>query len=372
MFDLLKKKLGTFKDSLVGKIKEKDRETPPKDAPPQIEEAKLPQVEEVREEVVEGSAEAGKKPKEIEVVKEEVKGREIRGKLSAGKKITSFLRGSVRLEEKDLEQFLDELELALIESDVEQNTAEEIVKKLKGDLAGREISGKEDVSKYVGKEIRKVLGEIMETEKVDFMELVSGKKPFVVLFLGPNGAGKTTTMAKLTKKLQDNGKKVVWAAGDTFRAASIEQLEKHGEKLGVRIVKHNYGADPAAVAFDAVESAKAKGIDVVMIDSAGRQVTNKNLMEELKKINRVAKPDLKLFVGEALAGVSLLEQARAFHENLGIDGFILTKIDTDTKGGTMISLLYNIKKPVLYLGTGQGYGDIMDFTPNYVLDRIVA
>jgi len=370
MFDLLRKKLGNFKDSLVGKIKEKDVEAAPKDAPPAEEE--IPRVEEKIEaerEVVE------EKPKEIEVkeTKAEVKGRKIRGRLSAGKKITSFLRGSVKLEEKDLEQFLDELELALIESDVGQNTAEEIVKKLKEDLAGREISRKEDVSEYIGKEIRKVLGEIMETEKIDFMELAAGKKkPFVVLFLGPNGAGKTTTMAKLTKKLQDSGKRVIWAASDTFRAASIEQLEKHGENLGVRVVKHSYGADPAAVAFDAIESAKAKGIDVVMIDSAGRQVTNKNLMEELKKINRVAKPDLKLFVGEALAGTSLLEQARAFHEALGIDGFILTKIDTDTKGGTMISLLYNIKKPVLYVGTGQGYGDIMDFTPNYVLDRIVA
>ncbi len=137
------------------------------------------------------------------------------------------------------------------------------------------------------------------------------------------------------------------------------------------MVKHKYGADPAAVAFDAVKAAEANHIDVVMVDSAGRQETNKNLIEELKKIERVLKPDFKIFIGEAFAGKGLLEQARAFDEALSIDGFILTKIDTDAKGGTVLSLLCELKKPVLFIGTGQSYEDLVPFTPQYIIDRIV-
>jgi len=164
----------------------------------------------------------------------------------------------------------------------------------------------------------------------------------------------------------------VLAAAVTFRAASIEQIEKHAEKLGVRVVKHQYGADPAAVAFDAIKAAESKKIDVVLIDSAGRQETNKNLMEELKKIVRVAKPDLKLYVGEAFTGQALLNQATEFDKHLGLDGFVLTKIDTDTKGGTAISLLYKLKKPVVFIGTGQRYEDLVEFKPEYILDRVIS
>ena len=212
---------------------------------------------------------------------------------------------------------------------------------------------------------------MMETKQIDFLKTVKEKKPFKILFLGPNGAGKTTSMAKITKFLQDNNLKVIWAASDTFRAASIEQLEKHAEKLGVRVVKHNYGADPAAVAFDAVKAAEAKGIDAVLIDSAGRQETNKNLMEELKKIVRVIKPDLKIYVGESFTGQALLQQAEEYDKAIGIDGFILTKIDCDAKGGTTISLLYKLKKPVLFVGTGQEYKDLEKFRPEFVLDKIL-
>ena len=162
------------------------------------------------------------------------------------------------------------------------------------------------------------------------------------------------------------------AAADTFRAASIEQISHHGDKLGIKVIKHDYGSDPAAVAFDAIKAAEAGKADVVMIDSAGRQETNKNLMEELKKIIRVAKPDMKIFVGEALAGKVLLESAEKWDEEVGIDAFILAKIDTDTKGGTAISILHKMKKPVLYIGTGQGYEDLLEFRPDYIIDRVVA
>ena len=162
------------------------------------------------------------------------------------------------------------------------------------------------------------------------------------------------------------------ASADTFRAGSIEQLKVHADKLGVRMIKHQYGADPAAVAFDAVKSAEAKGEDVVLIDSAGRQETNKNLMEELKKIARVVKPDLKLYVGESYTGQALLQQASEFNEALEIDGFILTKMDTDPKGGTAISLLYKLKKPILFLGTGQEYKDLEAFDANAIVARIIG
>ena len=169
----------------------------------------------------------------------------------------------------------------------------------------------------------------------------------------------------------DNKKSVIVAAGDTFRAASIEQLEEHAKNIGVKVIKHQYGADPAAVGFDAVKAAEAKKIDVVLIDTAGRQDTNKNLLEELKKIDRVVKPDLKLYVGEAYTGQALLQQASEFNDAIWLDGFVLTKIDTDTKGGTAISLLYKLKKPILFVGTGQRYEDLLEFKPEFIIDRIL-
>ena len=197
------------------------------------------------------------------------------------------------------------------------------------------------------------------------------QKPLKILFLGPNGAGKTTSIAKIAKYFLDNKKSVIVAAGDTFRAASIEQLEEHAKNIGVKVIKHQYGADPAAVGFDAVKAAEAKKIDVVLIDTAGRQDTNKNLLEELKKIDRVVKPDLKLYVGEAYTGQALLQQASEFNDAIGLDGFVLTKIDTDTKGGTAISLLYKLKKPILFVGTGQRYEDLLEFKPEFIIDRIL-
>jgi fused signal recognition particle receptor len=295
--------------------------------------------------------------------------RELKAETGVLQKVTGIVTGKIKINEKDTQNFFDELELSLLESDVEQETASAIVKQLKNQLIGKEISAKEDLTNYLNNEIKKALAKVMETEKINLAQIE--KKPLKILFLGPNGAGKTTTIAKIANYFLKINKSVIMAAGDTFRAASIEQLETHANKLGVKIVKQNYGSDPAAVAFDAVKAAEAKNIDIVLIDTAGRQETNKNLVEELKKIDRVIKPDIKLYVGEAYTGQALLQQASEFNKAIGIDGFILTKIDADAKGGTAISLLYTLKKPIVFIGTGQNYDDLIEFKPEFIIDRII-
>jgi fused signal recognition particle receptor len=297
--------------------------------------------------------------------------RELKAKVSLKTKLMGVVSRTIKISEADLHDLLSELELALLESDVEQGAALEIVSNLSRELEGKEIRKSEDISEFLKKEIRDSLAKVMDVQPIDLFAEAEGKKPYIILFLGPNGAGKTTTMAKLTSLFAKHGKKTIWAASDTFRAASIEQLEEHARRINVRVVKHGYGADPAAVAYDAIEAARAHNIDVVMIDSAGRQETNKNLMEELRKIARVAKPHLKLYIGESYAGQSLLTQAEEFDKNLEIDAFVLTKADADAKGGTAISLLYRLKKPIAFIGTGQEYTDLIPFSPSFILDRIV-
>lgn len=381
MFDFLKKRINSFTERIKERVEEKEEEI--KEAPEEVKE-KIPikeeiiEKEELKEEVVEEEF-----PEKEEVIEELVSEgerieveepveRKPEARLSIKTRIKKALRKEVSLEERDVRDFFEEFELALLESDVEQDTATEIIKEMKKELIGKKINARGDITTELKKEIAGILERVMSAEKIDLFGLIEGKKPFVILFLGPNGHGKTTTIAKLTQLFQKKGKKVVLSASDTFRAASIEQIEKHAEKLGVRVIKHKYGADPTAVAFDAVNSAKASGAEIVLIDSAGRQETNVNLMNELKKINRVIQPDLKIFVGEAMAGNSLLEQATQFNEWIGIDAFILTKIDCDAKGGTGISLLYKLKKPILFVGTGQGYGDLVEFTPRFIIDRVVG
>jgi len=308
-------------------------------------------------------------PKRI-VESDLLKERELKAKVSLTSKMKKFFTGKIKIEEKDVKDFLEEFELALMEADVEQETSKKIVEGIKQELIGKEIDGR-NVTETLKKEIALILEKLMDAPKIDLKEKMQSKKPFVILFLGPNGAGKTTSIAKIAFKFKKQGKQVILAAADTFRAASIEQIETHAERIGVRLVKHQYGSDPAAVAFDAVKAAEAKNMDLVLIDSAGRQETNTNLMNELKKIDRVVKPDLKLFVGEAMAGNSLYEQAKEFKEKIGFDGFILTKIDTDAKGGTAISLISGLQKPVVFVGTGQGYENLVEFTPKFITDRII-
>jgi fused signal recognition particle receptor len=303
-------------------------------------------------------------------VRNRVEKRELKSRVRKGAKLKGLFSKKIEIKEQDINDLVWELELSLIESDVEQETAEEITKKIKERLVGKVVEIK-NLDKQLKEEIKEILYEMMYVEKINLLEEINKEKPYKILFLGPNGAGKTTSIAKLTYLLQKMGKKCVWAASDTFRSGAIHQLNEHAEKLNVRLVKQEYGADPTAVAFDAVKSAEANNSDVVIIDSAGRQETNKNLMEELNKLERVIKPNLKIYVGEAYTGQGLLEMAREFDEKVGIDGFILTKIDTDAKGGTTISLLYKLKKPILYVGTGQGYSDFEEFNENFVINRII-
>ena len=224
----------------------------------------------------------------------------------------------------------------------------------------------EDRKEIVEKTLRKVLFDIMSIEgEIDLIKIVEekrkNKEPCVIVFVGINGTGKTTTIAKIADSLKANGISCVLAAADTFRAASIEQLKKYGDKIGVKVISNEYGSDPASVGFDAIKYAKKNFIDCVLIDTAGRMHTAKNLLREIEKISKVCKPDTKIFVGESLTGNDAIEQARSFDWAIGIDGIILTKADIDEKGGTSLSVGHITKKPILYLGTGQEMDDIKKF-----------
>ena len=217
---------------------------------------------------------------------------------------------------------------------------------------------------------------IARQDGADLLKMIKDKKsaneaPFRILFLGPNGAGKTTTIAKIAYLLTANSLTCVISASDTLRAAAIEQTAFHAEKLGIRAIKGNYGSDPASIAFDAIAHAKAHNIDAVLMDSAGRQETNKSLIEELRKISRVTKPDMKIFIGESIAGNSLLDQVKALNEAVKIDGIILTKLDCDAKGGNTISLLSELDIPILFFGTGEHYNDLMPYSAEFIIDNVM-
>jgi len=267
---------------------------------------------------------------------------------------------TTKISDADFDNLFWELEVALLEN----NVAVEVIEKIKADLRQAIVGApipRGKVEETVAGSLRKSIEEVLAIEPIDLVERARQKKPFIIAFVGVNGSGKTTTIAKVAKMLLDNDLSVVLAAGDTFRAAAIDQLELHANRLGVKIVKHDYGADPAAVAFDAIKHAQAKDVDVVLIDTAGRLHSNINLVDEMKKIMRVAKPDMKIFVGESITGNDCIEQAKQFNEAIGIDGIVLAKADVDEKGGAALSVSYVTGKPVLYLGVGQEYGDLEPF-----------
>jgi len=294
-------------------------------------------------------------------------------RLSPLKAIKSFITREVEISDSDVRELLENLELELLEGDVEIGVAESIRQELAQKLVGRKVD-KGELDSFIRDSIRGTLLDTMTGEKdFDLLELVESKeKPVKIIFLGINGAGKTTTIAKVANLLMKNGRKVVFAAADTFRAAAIEQMEAHAEKLGVRVVKRDYGADPTSVAFDAVAYAKAHGIDAVLIDTAGRQDTNVNLINELKKMSRVIAPDLKIYIGESIAGSSIIEQVSAFQREVGVDGVILTKLDCDPKGGTVLSITKATGIPVIYVGTGQKYEDLERFDARKIVDRMLS
>ena len=281
---------------------------------------------------------------------------------------------SKKITEKDLNKILEDFELSLLESDVSMAVSEKIVNELKKKLTGEKIGLTSNKKDFVKIAVEETLTEILEYKKYNIFKEIDKKKKageiFSIAFVGFNGTGKTTTIAKFGKLLNDKGYKVVIAASDTFRAGSIEQLCLHAENIGIKVIKHNYGADPAAVAFDAINHAKARGIDVVLIDTAGRSEMNRNLMDEMKKLVRVSNPDMKIFVGDSLAGNAVAEQATKFSE-IGLDGSILTKVDADSRGGAALSISYITGKPILFIGTGQGYDDLEPFDSKWLVERIL-
>jgi len=278
---------------------------------------------------------------------------------------------------QNLEKPLYELQLALIANNVAVPIAELITKDVEKALSTTKVSRLTSRKKITYQALRKSIIDILEMaeEEIDLLEIVKENKKngetTILAIFGPNGAGKTTTIAKLTQYLIDHNFSVVIGAGDTFRAGAIDQISKHCQKLGVRIIKQDYGADPAAVIYDTIQHAKAKKIDVVIADTAGRLQTNKNLMRELEKIVRVAEPDLNIFVADALTGNDAAMQAGEYDRMIGIDASILTKVDADPKGGAALSVVYATKAPIIFIGVGQKYSDFKPFDSQWFADSII-
>ncbi|MBI2144204.1 signal recognition particle-docking protein FtsY [Candidatus Woesearchaeota archaeon] len=373
MFGFLKKKLG----EVISRFSEKAKEEPLKE---EASQPKLPEEEPAKKAhpaaaKAEKPKEAAERAKKESVAAEAPKEKEELRKKGLFEKIASAVTGTItttKISEERFEQLFWDLELAMLEN----NVAVEVIGKIKDDLRSSLVEkplprGK--VEDSVRKNLRSSI-ESLFVSGYDFKEKIketaAEKKPVKIMFAGINGSGKTTTIAKMAKMLQDNKLKVVIAASDTFRAAAIHQLQEHADKLGVKLIKHDYGSDPAAVAFDAIKYAEAHGIDAVLIDTAGRLHSNVNLVDEMKKISRVAKPDFKIFVGESITGNDCVEQARSFNEAIGIDCIVLAKADVDEKGGAAISVSYITKKPIIFLGTGQGYGDLVQFRPELVVESL--
>ena len=278
-----------------------------------------------------------------------------------------------KIKEDPLNEILDELEIILLEADVAYPVVEEIKEGVRQNLVGRKYDRSYTLEQVVELAIKDAVRSVLKINEFDFDGwLANQKRPTVIMFVGINGTGKTTAIAKIANRIMKNGETVVLAACDTFRAGAIEQLTYHSDKLGCKIVKQEHDADPSAVAFDAIEHAKSKRKDVVLIDTAGRMQTNNNLIEEMKKIVRVAKPDLKIFVGDSLAGNDAIEQARVFDQAIGIDAIILTKIDTDAKGGAALSIAHTINKPIAFVCNGQEYDDIVKFDTEWMIQRLFS
>ena len=355
MFKFLKEKLNSWIKKSKEKVEAKKPESlkKPEEKPIKTEEEKIiekptertaPTIEEVKQEA------EGKKPSFFKRLKEKI---------------------SYRLSEEDFESIFSGLELLLLENNVAIEAVDKIKENLKKELIGKIIK-KQEIEQTIRKSLKSTINEIL-IEPDNLIETIkenSEKTPFIILFFGINGTGKTTTIAKFAHLLQKNKISCVLAAADTFRAASIEQLQEHASNLKLKTIKHDYGADPSAVAFDAIKHAKAHNIQVVLIDTAGRIHTKENLIKEMGKISRVTNPDLKIFVAESIAGNDAIEQARTFHEAIEIDGSILTKTDVDEKGGTILSISYITQKPIFYLGTGQSYEDLELFNKEKFIEKL--
>jgi len=278
---------------------------------------------------------------------------------------------------EEFDRLLQELKITLAENDVAYPIAEHMCDAIRQRAAGLQVSRLGDRRKHTEAVVREVLLDLLkDSGEASFFQKVEVKKrahePAVVVFVGINGTGKTTTIAKIAYLLKQRGYSVVIACADTYRTGSIEQLEEHARRIGVKTIRHNYGADAAAVAFDSINHARANGLNVVLIDTAGRMQTKRNLLEEMKKIVRVSSPDFVMLVVDSLTGNDAVEQGRSFSQSVRIDGITLTKLDADAKGGSAISLVAEIGKPVIFAGTGQAYQDLISFDPTTIVEKIVA
>ncbi|PIN94261.1 signal recognition particle-docking protein FtsY [Candidatus Pacearchaeota archaeon CG10_big_fil_rev_8_21_14_0_10_31_9] len=364
----LKKEKKSLERAKKEKIKKKEKE----------ESATLEKQEnkEENQEKIDYITETGlKKEKEINRLEQEIEEKaEEMEKPDSEEKIGFFSKFkkkfTSKLDHETFNEFFEKLEQILLENNVALSVVDKIKEDMGKDLIDIEIK-KSDIEEEIKKSLKNSIQRIL-VNPFDIIEKIKDKEdePFVILFFGINGSGKTTTIAKLAHKLKKNNLSCVLAAGDTFRAASIEQLNKHGEKIGIKVISQDYGADPTAVAFDAIKYAKSHGIKVVLIDTAGRMHTKDNLLKEMEKIIRVTKPDLKIFVAEAITGNDATEQAKTFDENFDIDGTILTKADVDEKGGTAISVGFVTGKPILMLGVGQNYEDLEVFSEEEIISNL--
>lgn len=397
MFKFLRRKIKKFEDELENELKteiEKEKKTTDKKESfkeiddelldksdeKQIEDIKLKPPEQKEEKIVKilkkdkNSEEKIKKLDEIDKQIEKSIESELRHTLDTRRGIEKIIKKDGKktrgISEEKLDDLLWDLEIGLLESDVAYSVIESIKQDIKEEI--KDISfNKAKVGEIIENILKNAIDHVLQSKKLDFIDYIkNNSKPIVIMFVGVNGSGKTLSIAKISNLLKKEGFSSVMAAGDTFRAGAIEQLSIHAEKLGVKIVKHGSGADPAAVAYDAIEHAKAKHKDVVLVDTAGRMQTNVNLMDEMAKIKRVAKPDLIIFVGDALAGNDAVDQAKRFNEIVGIDGVILTKVDTDAKGGSALSVAYTIGKPLLFVGIGQKYDDQIPFDAKWMIENI--
>ncbi|MEK6910937.1 MAG: signal recognition particle-docking protein FtsY [Nanoarchaeota archaeon] len=290
----------------------------------------------------------------------------------SGNFFTKLLRkiSTSKLSQTDFDEAFEDLEITLLENNVALEAVDAIRASLSQSLVDQQIKKTEAPARILAALKEAILSLLQEPPSI--IKQIKEKKdgPFVILFFGINGTGKTTSIAKLAHYLKEEKISCVLAAADTFRAASIEQLQTHANKLKVPIVSSQYGSDPSSVAFDAISYAKSHKIQCVLIDTAGRMYTKSNLLKEMEKIIRVSKPDLKIFVGESITGNDAIEQARTFNETAGIDGIILSKADIDKKAGTILSVSHITKKPIYFLGTGQDYKDLTPFTKKTILKNL--
>ena len=377
MFENLRSKLkGLFKKAPAEVAEEPPSAEPPvpETAVPEPQPAVAPSPEKAAEPPVQEEPKSEPKlsrKEQIKLAKEEKKKAKAESDPSPVKVGDDAGLFAKRIKEDGLDDMLWELEVALMEADVALPVVEEIKQGVRDNLLGKKFSRGHTLEEVVELSLKDAVHNVLKLNEFDFDEWFSQqKRPVSIMFVGINGTGKTTAIAKIANRLQKQGMTVVMAAGDTFRAGAIEQLSIHADRLGCKIIKHNQDADPAAVAYDAIEHAKAKRRDCVLIDTAGRMQTNSNLIDEMKKIVRVAKPDLKVFVGDSLAGNDAVEQARAFDEAIGVDAVILTKIDADSKGGAALSIAHTIGKPIAFVCNGQEYDDIIKFDSDWMLKRL--